>query len=74
VTVFWSEAVKVLDLEILIIKLFTSILEHYVAVSDTRTQLHCRPSHRLELGELYTNIYMNTIMLARYWKLSYWNP
>jgi hypothetical protein len=55
VTVFWSEAVKVLDLEILIIKLFTSILDHNVAVSDTQTQLHSRPTHRLELGELYTN-------------------
>ena len=45
-----SEAVKVLDLEILNITIFTSILERYVAVSDTQTQLHSRPTHRLELG------------------------
>jgi hypothetical protein len=46
----------VLDLEILVIKLFTSILEYYVAVSDTQNQLHNRPTHTLGLGELYTNI------------------
>jgi len=51
-----SEAVKVLDLEILNIIIFTSILERYVAVSDTQTQLHSRPTHRLELGGWYTYI------------------
>lgn len=48
--VFSSEAVEMLDLEILNIKIFTSILESYVAVSDTQTQMHGRPIHRLELG------------------------
>jgi len=48
--VFSSDAVKVLHLEILNIKIFTSILERYVAMSDTQTQLHSRPTHRLELG------------------------
>ena len=45
-----SEAVKVFDLEILNTTIFTSILERYVSVSDTQTQLHNRPTHRLELG------------------------
>ena len=48
--VFSSEAVKVLDLEILNTKIFPSVPERYVAVSDTQTQQHSRPTHRLELG------------------------
>ena len=55
-TVFLSETAKVLDSEILNIKLFTPIIERYVAVSDTQTHVHSRPTHRLDLGALYTNI------------------
>jgi len=50
VKVFPSEAVDVLDFENVNIQIFISLLQPYVAISDTQTQPHSRSTHGLELG------------------------
>jgi hypothetical protein len=49
VKVFASEAFEVLEFENLNTKIFISLLEGYVAISDTQTQPHSRSTQGLEL-------------------------